>query len=78
MYRFQLLLGVGTLIEFYFKLIICITIPEEPQFIILNPLSIGHISGEALMQEAKGRIIALLELSEIPDRIQILKPLLDK
>ncbi|GCE60163.1 hypothetical protein MiAbB_02083 [Microcystis aeruginosa NIES-4285] len=30
------------------------------------------------MQEAKGRIIALLELSEIPDRIQILKPLLDK
>nr|CAO86266.1 unnamed protein product [Microcystis aeruginosa PCC 7806]CAO91454.1 unnamed protein product [Microcystis aeruginosa PCC 7806] len=31
MYRFQLLLGVGTLIEFYFKLIICITIPEEPK-----------------------------------------------
>ncbi|TRU05258.1 MAG: hypothetical protein EWV61_05025, partial [Microcystis aeruginosa Ma_AC_P_19900807_S300] len=30
LYRFQLLLGVGTLIEFYFKLIICITIPEEP------------------------------------------------
>ncbi|TRU48568.1 MAG: hypothetical protein EWV91_09175, partial [Microcystis aeruginosa Ma_QC_Ca_00000000_S207] len=30
LYRFQLLLGVGTLIEFYFKLIICITITEEP------------------------------------------------
>ena len=25
-------MGVGTLIEFYFKLIICITIPEEPEF----------------------------------------------
>ncbi len=26
-------MSVGTLIEFYFKLIICITIPEEPDFI---------------------------------------------
>jgi hypothetical protein len=30
LYGFQLLLGVGALIEFSFKLIICITIPEEP------------------------------------------------
>jgi len=33
LYGFQLLLSLGTLIEFYFKLIICITIPEEPNFI---------------------------------------------
>ncbi|TRU04050.1 MAG: hypothetical protein EWV61_07475, partial [Microcystis aeruginosa Ma_AC_P_19900807_S300] len=32
LYEFQLLLSLGTLIEFYFKLIICITIPEEPSF----------------------------------------------
>ncbi|TRT98208.1 MAG: hypothetical protein EWV61_17540, partial [Microcystis aeruginosa Ma_AC_P_19900807_S300] len=38
LYRFQLLLGVGTLIEFYFKLIICITIPEEPEWINLGNL----------------------------------------
>ncbi|MCZ8118246.1 MAG: hypothetical protein O9295_09315 [Microcystis sp. LE18-22.4A] len=25
-------MSVGALIEFYFKLIICITIPEEPEF----------------------------------------------
>ncbi|TRU08947.1 MAG: hypothetical protein EWV60_12305, partial [Microcystis sp. Msp_OC_L_20101000_S702] len=31
LYEFQLLLSVVALIEFYFKLIICITIPEEPK-----------------------------------------------
>ncbi|WP_287237721.1 hypothetical protein, partial [Microcystis sp. M_QC_C_20170808_M2Col] len=33
LYGFQLLLSVGALIEFYFKLIICITIPEEPDLV---------------------------------------------
>ncbi|ELP53548.1 hypothetical protein O53_2354 [Microcystis aeruginosa TAIHU98] len=33
LYGFQLLLSLDTLIEFYFKLIICITIPEEPGLI---------------------------------------------
>jgi len=34
LYEFQLLLSVVALIEFYFKLIICITIPEEPYLLI--------------------------------------------
>ncbi|WP_287732188.1 hypothetical protein, partial [Microcystis sp. M090S1] len=36
----QILLSVGALIEFYFKLIICITIPEEPiLYSFINSLS---------------------------------------
>ncbi|WP_447914409.1 hypothetical protein [Microcystis aeruginosa] len=28
-------MSVGALIEFYFKLIICITIPEEPKILVI-------------------------------------------
>ncbi|TRU24723.1 MAG: hypothetical protein EWV92_17820 [Microcystis aeruginosa Ma_MB_S_20031200_S102] len=31
-------MGVGSLIEFYFKLIICITIPEEPFLLVIATL----------------------------------------
>ncbi len=34
-------MSVGALIEFYFKLIICITIPEEPEIIKSNKRSYG-------------------------------------
>jgi hypothetical protein len=37
-------LSVGALIEFYFKLIICITIPEEPNFLTIQRLSYWHFS----------------------------------
>jgi hypothetical protein len=32
-------LSVGALIEFYFKLIICITIPEEPDIFVHEDLT---------------------------------------
>ncbi|REJ44172.1 MAG: hypothetical protein DWQ54_01085 [Microcystis flos-aquae TF09] len=32
-------MSLGTLIEFYFKLIICITIPEEPKIVLPSPNS---------------------------------------
>jgi len=43
LYGFQLLLSVGALIEFYFKLIICITITEEPKkLVLLSRKKMGH------------------------------------
>ncbi|TRU45211.1 MAG: hypothetical protein EWV91_15110 [Microcystis aeruginosa Ma_QC_Ca_00000000_S207] len=33
-------MSVVALIEFYFKLIICITIPEEPLFLLINSSTI--------------------------------------
>ncbi|WP_230458599.1 hypothetical protein, partial [Microcystis aeruginosa] len=52
-YGFQLLLSLGTLIEFYFKLIICITIPEEPKFLFPFSNESGGHSNNFLNCEGK-------------------------
>jgi hypothetical protein len=40
-------LSLGTLIEFYFKLIICITIPEEPYLLNLAMIETAHLPESA-------------------------------
>ncbi|WP_447914374.1 hypothetical protein [Microcystis aeruginosa] len=40
-------MSVGALIEFYFKLIICITIPEEPCFALLRIVVMDKIPSSA-------------------------------
>ncbi|MFN7247850.1 MAG: hypothetical protein ACK5UO_14655 [Microcystis sp.] len=58
-------MSVGALIEFYFKLIICITIPEEPFFFFLFFTALRRVDFFEKMALMLNFIKAMKELSVI-------------
>ncbi|ELP53904.1 hypothetical protein O53_2715 [Microcystis aeruginosa TAIHU98] len=70
-------MSLSTLIEFYFKLIICITIPEEPLWAFQNPRvreSLKRGLAEARTGDFAEETVdlgAMLKLAEsIPDEVE--------
>ncbi|WP_221275582.1 hypothetical protein [Microcystis aeruginosa] len=61
-------MSVGALIEFYFKLIICITIPEEPYLPALIPTLTGIIVGYLMCPPQVAGILSAIVAVYIQDQ----------